>query len=80
MHNLLVLAGAYAIMRKYKRSGKGGKPGRPMRVRTRKSMFSIHEELGEGLFRRAFRMRFETFLRFLYTKWFVAVGLVLVMG
>ena len=63
MHNLLVLAGAYASMRNHKRSGKGGKPGRSVRVRTRKSMFRIHEKLGEGLFRRAFRIRFETFLR-----------------
>ena len=63
MHNLLVLAGAYASMRNHKRSRKGGKHGRSVRVRTRKSMFRIHEELGEGLFRRAFRMRFETFLR-----------------
>ena len=63
MHNLLVIAGAYASVCNHKRSGKGGKPGRSVRVRTRKSIFRIHEELGEGLFRRAFRMHFETFLR-----------------
>ena len=63
MHNLLVIAGACACVRDHKRSNKAGKPGRSLRARTRKSMFRIHEELGEGLFRRAFRMHFETFLR-----------------
>ncbi len=63
MHNLLVLAGAYASMRNHKRSKKRAKPGRSVRARTRKSMFQIHEELGEDLLRRAFRMHFETFLR-----------------
>ena len=66
MHHLLVTAGAYAsaiYTRNRNHSRKGGKPGRSLRVRTRKSIFEMHNELGQGLFRRAFRMHLDTFLR-----------------
>jgi len=62
MHHLLVTAGAYAsaiYTRNRNHSRKGGKPGRSLRVRTRKSIFEMHNELGPGLFRRAFRMHLE---------------------
>jgi len=58
-----VIAGAYASARNHKRSRKGGKPGRSVRVRTRKSIFQIYNELGQGLLRRVFRMHLDTFSR-----------------
>jgi DDE superfamily endonuclease len=41
----------------------GSLPGRTFQPRTRRSVHDIHKELGEGYFRRAYRMKFSTFKR-----------------
>ena len=62
MHHLIVAATSYAAIKLKKTKKKSSKIGRRVVRRTRKSVIQVHNELGQDVFRRAYRMHLETFL------------------
>jgi len=61
MSHLITVAASYAAIKSTKKGTSVA--GRVLKVRQRKSMLQVYNELGRNIFRRKFRMHFETFLK-----------------
>ena len=61
MSHLITVAASYAAIKSTKKGTSVA--GRVLKVRQRKSMLQVYNELGHNIFRRKFCMHFETFLR-----------------
>jgi hypothetical protein len=61
MNHLITVAAFYAAIKSTKKGTSVA--GRILKVRQRKSILQVYNELGRNIFRRKFRMHFETFLR-----------------
>ena len=61
MNHLITVAASYAAIKSTKKGTSVA--GRILKVRQRKSILQVYNELGRNIFRRKFRMHFETFLR-----------------